>query len=131
MPRSHLHPVHPSLASTTVLCSLSLSLHPARILSQTQSGAPLRAKSEDMIARECLVFYKIGYPQLGDPEGERTTKLLPVLNSTPAAAPHLIQLRAFRSCFGTFPKNTVQFIENFMFIQTTMGTARVNTRARC
>jgi len=53
-------PAHPSLASTTVDSVLRLPL--GWILSQTQSGAPLRAKSEDMIARECLVFYKIGYP---------------------------------------------------------------------
>lgn len=50
------------LASTTVLSPSSDDVPPGWILSQTQSGAPLRAKSEDMIVRECLVFYKIGYP---------------------------------------------------------------------
>lgn len=65
MPRFHFYPAHPSLASTTVLSVLRLPPlppPPGWILSQTQSAAPLRAKSEDMIARECLVFYKIGYP---------------------------------------------------------------------
>jgi len=67
---------------------LSVFRHPPDwIFSQTQSGAPLRAKSEDMIARECLVFYKIGYPSWEFPEGEKTTKLLLQLNSTPATAP--------------------------------------------
>jgi len=59
MPRFHLHPTHSSLVLTTVLSVPHLPL--GWILSQTQSGAPLRAKSKDMIARECLVFYKIGY----------------------------------------------------------------------
>lgn len=73
------------------------------ILSQTQSGAPLRAKSEDMIARECLVFYKIGYPSWEIlRERER-----------PNFCSSWIALRrplpfdstvAFRSCFGTFRK---------------------------
>lgn len=75
----------------------------AWILSQTQSGAPLRAKSEDMIARECLVFYKIGYPSWEIlRERERLnfcTNWIALRRPLPFDS-----TVAFRSCFGTFRK---------------------------
>lgn len=109
-------PAHPSHASTTVLSVLRLP--PGWILSQTQSGAPLRAKSEDMIARECLVFYKIGYPSWEILRERERPNFCSKLNSTPAATPIWFNCR-ISELFRNFSKNTAQFIENFMFIQTT------------
>lgn len=70
-------------------CLPSVASPPPDTQSDVQSGAPLRAKSEDMIARECLLFYKIGYSRAeGDPGGEQTAETFTLeLNDTPAATP--------------------------------------------
>jgi len=71
-------------------------LPPGWILSQTQPGAPLPAKSEDMIARECLVFYKIAYPSGGNEQvGRERPNFRREREQRPAGRSRFIQLARF------------------------------------